>query len=88
MHQHLSSEFKSEVETLSKVEHLNLVRFLGCLEHGDERIIVVEYVSNGTLRQHLDGTPAILIIYAIFLNRSRYMSLLILPRYMNFNLVT
>ncbi|KAJ6850477.1 calmodulin-binding receptor-like cytoplasmic kinase 2 [Iris pallida] len=31
-----------------------LVRFHGYLEHEDERIIVVEYVPNGTLREHLD----------------------------------
>ncbi|ONK62106.1 uncharacterized protein A4U43_C07F420 [Asparagus officinalis] len=55
LYQRLSSEFKSEIETLSKVEHLNLVRFLGYLEHDDERIVVVEHVGNGTLRQHLDG---------------------------------
>ncbi|KAE8733314.1 Calmodulin-binding receptor-like cytoplasmic kinase 2 [Hibiscus syriacus] len=52
---HLGAEFQSEVTTLAQVEHLNLVRFYGCLEHGDERILVVEYVPNGTLREHLDG---------------------------------
>ncbi|KAK2353721.1 Calmodulin-binding receptor-like cytoplasmic kinase 2 [Trifolium repens] len=50
----LGSEFQSEVQTLSRVEHLNLVKFYGYLEQGDERIIVVEYVPNGTLREHLD----------------------------------
>ncbi|KAL6614153.1 hypothetical protein ACP70R_036423 [Stipagrostis hirtigluma subsp. patula] len=53
---HLSVEFRSEIQTLSRVEHLNLVKFLGYLEYEDERLILVEYVSNGTLRQHLDGT--------------------------------
>lgn len=52
---HLSTEFKSEIEALSKVQHMNLVRFLGWVEHEDERVIVVEYVGNGTLREHLDG---------------------------------
>ncbi|KAE8693837.1 Calmodulin-binding receptor-like cytoplasmic kinase 2 [Hibiscus syriacus] len=52
---HLSVEFQSEVTTLAQVEHLNLVKFYGYLEHGDERILVVEYVPNGTLREHLDG---------------------------------
>lgn len=51
----LSSEFKNEIMTLSTIEHLNLVRLYGYLEHGDERLIVVEYVGNGTLREHLDG---------------------------------
>ncbi|PON62791.1 Serine/threonine protein kinase [Trema orientale] len=52
----LSSEFRNEIVTLSTIEHLNLVRLYGYLEHEDERIIVVEYVGNGTLREHLDGT--------------------------------
>ncbi|CAH9128025.1 unnamed protein product [Cuscuta epithymum] len=51
---YLENEFQSEVQTLAKVEHLNLVKFYGFLEHGEERIVVVEYVSNGTLREHLD----------------------------------
>ncbi|PKI66471.1 hypothetical protein CRG98_013127 [Punica granatum] len=53
--QRTSSDFKNEVLTLSQIEHLNLVRLYGYLEHGDERVMVVEYVSNGTLREHLDG---------------------------------
>ncbi|KAF7153518.1 hypothetical protein RHSIM_Rhsim01G0234600 [Rhododendron simsii] len=51
----LFAVFKNEILTLSKIEHLNLVRLLGYIEDGDERIIVVEYVGNGTLREHLDG---------------------------------
>lgn len=41
--------------TLSTIEHMNLVRLYGYLEHEDEKIILLEYVSNGTLREHLDG---------------------------------
>lgn len=48
-------EFQNEAITLSKIEHLNLVRFYGYVEQGDERILVVEYVGNGNLREHLDG---------------------------------
>ncbi|XP_076956926.1 calmodulin-binding receptor-like cytoplasmic kinase 2 [Bidens hawaiensis] len=50
----LGGEFLSEVQALSKVEHLNLVKCYGYVQHGDERIIVVEYVANGTLREHLE----------------------------------
>ncbi|KVH97262.1 hypothetical protein Ccrd_000638 [Cynara cardunculus var. scolymus] len=50
----LGGEFQSEIQALSTVEHLNLVKCYGYLEHGDERIIVVEYVPNGTLREHLE----------------------------------
>ncbi|GFZ19899.1 calmodulin-binding receptor-like cytoplasmic kinase 1 [Actinidia rufa] len=52
----LFTEFKNEILTLSKIEHLNLERLFGYLEHGDGRIIIVEYVANGTVREHLDGT--------------------------------
>ncbi|KAG6631307.1 calmodulin-binding receptor-like cytoplasmic kinase 2 [Carya illinoinensis] len=49
-------EFKNEMLTLSTIEHMNLVRLYGYLEHEDEKIILLEYVSNGTLRDHLDDT--------------------------------
>ncbi|KAI3820004.1 hypothetical protein L1987_13860 [Smallanthus sonchifolius] len=48
-------EFKNEILALSKIEHLNLVRFYGYIEHGDERVILVEYVSHGNLRERLDA---------------------------------
>ncbi|KAG0583569.1 hypothetical protein KC19_3G147100 [Ceratodon purpureus] len=54
--QRLSVEFHTEVEMLSQVDHLNLVKLLGYMEDGTERILVVEYVSNGNLGEHLDGT--------------------------------
>ncbi|RRT74783.1 hypothetical protein B296_00022387 [Ensete ventricosum] len=51
---HLNAEFQNEIQTLARIEHLSLVRLHGYLEHQDERIVIVEYVSNGTLREHLD----------------------------------
>ncbi|KAL9245367.1 hypothetical protein vseg_019029 [Gypsophila vaccaria] len=52
---HLGAEFNNEIKTLAQVDHLNLVKFYGFLEDAGERILVVEYVPNGTLREHLDG---------------------------------
>ncbi|KAK3148887.1 hypothetical protein QOZ80_3AG0210050 [Eleusine coracana subsp. coracana] len=52
--QYLTDELTTELETLQKIEHLNLVRFLGFFERTDDCLIVVEYVSNGSLREHLD----------------------------------
>ncbi|XP_043701083.1 calmodulin-binding receptor-like cytoplasmic kinase 3 [Telopea speciosissima] len=49
------TEFSSEVELLAKIEHRNLVRLLGYVDKGNERVIITEYVPNGTLREHLDG---------------------------------
>lgn len=51
----LRTEFRSEVELLSKIDHRNLVKLLGYVEKGNERLIITEYVPNGTLREHLDG---------------------------------
>ncbi|URD86624.1 tyrosine protein kinase domain containing protein [Musa troglodytarum] len=52
---HLGVEFQSEINILGQIEHLSLVRFFGYLEDNDERVVVTEYVPNGTLREHLDG---------------------------------
>jgi len=46
--------FDNEVSTLERIDHLNLVKFLGFLDHDNEQLIIVEYISNGTLREHLD----------------------------------
>ncbi|MQL80864.1 hypothetical protein Taro_013314 [Colocasia esculenta] len=51
----IRTEFSNEVELLAKIEHLSLVRLLGYIDQGVERIIITEYVPNGTLREHLDG---------------------------------
>lgn len=51
---HLGTEFQSEINTLREVGHLNLVKFYGYLVHEDEKLVVVEYVPNGTLREHLE----------------------------------
>eukprot|EP00250_Pteridium_aquilinum_P017031 c23418_g3_i1 orf=346-1011(+) len=51
----LSAEFRNELSTLSDIEHLNLVKLIGYAEEGPERVLVVEYIANGNLREHLDG---------------------------------
>ncbi|CAN8258067.1 unnamed protein product [Cochlearia groenlandica] len=53
--ENLRKEFKSEVDLLSKIGHRNLVKLLGYVDRGDERLIITEYVRNGTLRDHLDA---------------------------------
>ncbi|KAH0908149.1 hypothetical protein HID58_031470, partial [Brassica napus] len=44
----------SDKETLAQVTHLSLVKYYGYLVHNDEKLLVVEYVPNGNLRDHLD----------------------------------
>ncbi|CAA6669964.1 unnamed protein product [Spirodela intermedia] len=51
----LRTEFSNEVDLLAKIEHRCLVKLLGFIDHGNEKIIITEYVPNSTLREHLDA---------------------------------
>nr|KYP41628.1 hypothetical protein KK1_036985 [Cajanus cajan] len=46
-------EFKSEVNALSKAIHENVVMLRGSCSEGNHRILVYEFVCNGSLDQHL-----------------------------------
>ncbi|KMT05573.1 hypothetical protein BVRB_7g168170 [Beta vulgaris subsp. vulgaris] len=47
------SEFEAEIEVLSKVRHRHLVALLGYCINGNERIVIYEYMPQGTLGQHI-----------------------------------
>ncbi|KAG6477259.1 receptor protein kinase TMK1-like [Zingiber officinale] len=47
------NEFKSEIAVLTKVRHRNLVSLLGYCLDGNERLLVYEYMPQGTLSRHL-----------------------------------
>ncbi|GJN04346.1 hypothetical protein PR202_ga21889 [Eleusine coracana subsp. coracana] len=46
-------EFMAEIDVLRKVRHRHLVALLGYCTNGNERLLVYEYMSGGTLREHL-----------------------------------
>jgi hypothetical protein len=48
-------EFRAEVEIISRVHHKNLVSLVGYCIHGEQRLLVYEYVPNKTLEFHLHG---------------------------------
>nr|GMD21802.1 serine/threonine-protein kinase BRI1-like 2 [Ipomoea batatas] len=50
-------EFMAEMETLGKIKHKNLVPLLGYCKIGEERLLVYEYMENGSLEEVLHSRP-------------------------------
>ncbi|CAL9066969.1 brassinosteroid LRR receptor kinase BRL2-like [Musa acuminata AAA Group] len=48
-------EFMAEMETLGKIKHRNLVPLLGYCKVGEERLLVYEYMTFGSLEDMLHG---------------------------------
>lgn len=50
-----SKEFRTELDLLSRLNHAHLLNLLGYCEEGGERLLVYEFMANGSLHQYLHG---------------------------------
>ncbi|ESQ36145.1 hypothetical protein EUTSA_v10006769mg [Eutrema salsugineum] len=48
-------EFKTEVELLLRVHHVNLVSLIGYCDEGNDLALIYEFMENGNLKEHLTG---------------------------------
>ena len=48
-------EFRNELIVMPKLHHVNIVKIIGCCIHGEERMLVYEYMSNKSLDCFLFG---------------------------------
>ncbi|KAJ1422956.1 Serine/threonine-protein kinase, active site [Sesbania bispinosa] len=49
-------EFLTEISILSRLHHRNLVTLIGYCDEEGEQMLVYEFISNGTLKDHLSDT--------------------------------
>lgn len=52
-----SREFVNEVGVISALQHLNLVKLLGCCIDENQLLLVYEYMENNSLAHALFGIP-------------------------------
>lgn len=48
-------EFLAEVKMITSIQHKNLVRLVGCCSEGAQRLLIYEYMQNGSLDNNLYG---------------------------------
>lgn len=51
----IDEEFKAEVSAISQTNHRNLVQLIGFCDEGEKRLLVYEFMSNGSLAGFLFG---------------------------------
>ena len=55
------AEFETEVSVIGRIYHMNLVRVMGVCSEGTHRLLVYEFVENGSLDMFLFGSKGLLL---------------------------
>uniref|UniRef100_A0A453MGQ3 Receptor-like serine/threonine-protein kinase n=1 Tax=Aegilops tauschii subsp. strangulata TaxID=200361 RepID=A0A453MGQ3_AEGTS len=55
-------EFQAELSVIARIYHMNLVRIWGFCSEGSHRLLVCEYVENGSLASILFGDKSIILL--------------------------
>ncbi|KAL8228476.1 hypothetical protein R6Q57_016060 [Mikania cordata] len=53
-------QFRTEVSTIGTIQHVNLVRLRGFCSEGNSKLLVYDYMPNGSLDAHLFSTDKVL----------------------------
>ena len=59
-------QFRAEVQTIGMIQHINLVHLFGYCAEGSKRLLVYEYMENGSLNSHLFSKSSIKLIWEIW----------------------
>lgn len=62
----VNTEFESEVRLISNVHHRNIIRLLGCSAKGPEKLLVYEYMENGSLDTFLYGKMTLNFLLTLY----------------------
>lgn len=59
-------EFEAEVETIGRIQHPNVVRLRAYYYASDEKLLISDFICNGSLHNALHGKIIFLAIYSFF----------------------